>query len=66
MAFPDALYFSVVTLSTIGYGDVVPVAPAARLLASIQSLMGLLLLLFGFAEILDVARTHGRGRRKGE
>jgi voltage-gated potassium channel len=66
MAFPDALYFSVITLSTIGYGDVVPVAPAARLLASIQSLMGLLLLLFGFAEILDVARTHGRSGRHGE
>lgn len=66
MAFPDALYFSVVTLSTIGYGDVVPVAPAARLLASIQSMMGLLLLLFGFAEILDVARTQGRGRRRDE
>lgn len=59
MSFPEALYFSVVTLSTIGYGDVVPVAPAARLLAAIQSVCGLLLLLFGFAEMLHVGHEHG-------
>ncbi len=59
VSFPEALYFSVVTLSTIGYGDIVPVAPAARALASIQSVMGLLLLLFGFAEILRVGRERG-------
>jgi voltage-gated potassium channel len=59
MSFPEALYFSVVTLSTIGYGDVVPIAPAARLLAAIQSVAGLLLLLFGFAEILRVGHEHG-------
>jgi voltage-gated potassium channel len=64
MAFPDALYFSVVTLSTIGYGDVVPVGPAARLLASIQSVMGLLLLLFGFNEILRVGREHDSDRQR--
>ncbi|WP_291296107.1 potassium channel family protein [Elioraea sp.] len=62
MSFPDALYFSVVTLSTIGYGDVVPVGPAARMLASIQSVMGLLLLLFGFNEILRVGREHDGDR----
>lgn len=63
MGFPEALYFSVVTLSTIGYGDIVPVAPAARVLAAIQSVAGLLLLLFGFAEILRVGHDQaGRER----
>jgi voltage-gated potassium channel len=59
MSFPEALYFSVVTLSTIGYGDIVPVVPAARVLAAIQSVCGLLLLLFGFAEILRVGHDQG-------
>lgn len=56
MTFAEALYFSVVTLSTIGYGDVVPFAPAARTLASIEAILGVLLLLFGFAEIMSASR----------
>lgn len=56
MTFAEALYFSVVTLSTIGYGDVVPHAPAARALASIEAILGVLLLLFGFAEIMSASR----------
>lgn len=56
MSFSEALYFSVVTLSTIGYGDVVPVGPAARTVASIQTVLGVLLLLFGFAEIMRASR----------
>jgi voltage-gated potassium channel len=56
MSFAEALYFSVVTLSTIGYGDIVPFAPAARAIASIQAILGVLLLLFGFAEIMSASR----------
>ena len=32
----DALYFTVVTLGTVGYGDVHPVGQAARLIATTQ------------------------------
>ena len=34
------LYFSVVTLTTLGYGDVLPVSPAARALAQIEAVVG--------------------------
>ncbi len=34
------LYFSFVTLTTVGYGDIVPVAPAARSLAALEALVG--------------------------
>jgi len=34
------LYFSFVTLTTVGYGDIVPVAPAARSLAAFEALVG--------------------------
>ncbi|MGF1470068.1 MAG: potassium channel family protein [Sandaracinaceae bacterium] len=33
-------YFSFVTLTTLGYGDIVPVAPAARTLAVLEAVIG--------------------------
>ena len=33
-------YFSLVTLSTLGYGDITPVTPLARSLASIEAVIG--------------------------
>ena len=50
--FSDALHFSVVTMATVGYGDIQPIDDGVRLLAAIQILVGQLLLLFGFAEIM--------------
>lgn len=38
------LYFSVITFSTIGYGDLSPASPFARVLVSIESIAGALLL----------------------
>ena len=35
-------YFSYVTLTTLGYGDIVPVAPLARSLAVVEALTGVL------------------------
>ncbi len=51
LSFGEALYFSVITLSTVGYGDIVPDGQLVRLLASAEVIIGLLLLLFGFGEI---------------
>jgi hypothetical protein len=36
------LYFSFVTLSTVGYGDITPVSRAARWLAAMEAMTGLL------------------------
>ena len=41
--FLDAVYFSAVTYSTVGYGDMVPVGPV-RFLAGTESLVGLVLI----------------------
>ncbi len=65
LSFPEALHFSVVTLSTVGYGDIVPMSTLARTLAAIEVVLGTLLLLFGVSEILAHAKDRGRLRRHG-
>jgi hypothetical protein len=41
---PDAIYFSFVTLATLGYGDIVPVTPIARGYAVFEAVFGQLYL----------------------
>jgi hypothetical protein len=36
-----SLYFSFITLSTVGYGDIAPVTKAARMLAAMEAVVGL-------------------------
>lgn len=43
----DALYFCIVTMCTIGYGDITPTTPAAKLFSCVFVLVG-----FGFIDIL--------------
>jgi voltage-gated potassium channel len=51
LEFSEAIYFSMVTLSTIGYGDIVPVTPLAQTFVMLEVMFGVVLLLFAFAEI---------------
>ena len=39
--FIDALYFAVVTLATIGYGDIVPTTELGRIITIISAVMGI-------------------------
>ncbi|WP_424814000.1 potassium channel family protein [Roseococcus sp. YIM B11640] len=61
LTFPEALHFSIATLSTVGYGDIQPADDGIRLLAAAEIILGQLLLLFGFAEIM---RSHGGERQE--
>jgi len=49
----DLWYFSMVTLTTLGYGDIAPLAPVAKSLAVVEAVTGQLIL------VILVARTVG-------
>ncbi|MEZ5667025.1 MAG: potassium channel family protein [Alphaproteobacteria bacterium] len=66
MTFAECLYFSVVTLSTVGYGDIVPASDSARLIVSLQVVLGAVLVLIGVSEILNYARNRGSGPHGGD
>jgi voltage-gated potassium channel Kch len=38
----ELLYFSLVTLSTIGYGDIVPLSGTARIVTALEGVTGVL------------------------
>ncbi len=65
VAFSDAMYFSVVTLSTVGYGDILPVSEPIRMIALIEVIFGVTLLLVGFSEIMSYSREVEARRRGG-
>lgn len=60
ITFPESLYFSLMTLSTVGYGDIAPASSAIRLIAAAEIVSGILLLLFGFNEIFSFSRSRER------
>ena len=47
-------YFSFVTMTTLGYGDITPVSPAARTLAWMQALVGQLYLAITIAGLVGI------------
>ena len=60
----DAIYFSFVTLATLGYGDLVPVSGVARGLAVIEAVSGQLFLAVMIARLVSShVQTAGGGKR---
>ena len=60
IGFSESMYFSIITLSTVGYGDIIPHSDVVRVIMAVQIIWGVLLLLFGFSEIISYSRGHGR------
>ena len=52
------IYFSYTTLTTVGYGDVLPVAPWARTLANLQGIIGVLYIAIMMARLVGVYSQH--------
>ena len=64
LSFAEALYFSVITMATVGYGDIVPEGAPVRALSAVEVVIGVLLLLFGFREIMQARDVGGRRPRR--
>ena len=65
--FPDEadlwsslIYFSFVTLTTLGYGDILPVAPIARILAGLEAAVGVLFIAVMVGSIVGSYRRRKR------
>lgn len=54
----DFIYFSFVTLTTLGYGDMSPVSPVARTLAWFEAVFGQLYLAVTIARLVSLEVTH--------
>ena len=58
-SYLDALYFSVISLATIGYGDLTPTTPTAKLFTIFYVINGIVILLALFDRIRVVRlRQH--------
>jgi ion channel len=55
------VYFSFVTLTTVGYGDILPVRPAARSLAMLEAVVGPLYIAILLARLVSLAMAPGTG-----
>ena len=65
--FSQYLYFSFVTMSTLGYGDMVPVNPIAKSLVIFQGMIGLLYPVIMIARLVSMEVEHsGRLLRERE
>ena len=56
---PDMLdYFSLITLSTVGYGDIVPLSPSACFLSALEGVVGQLFLAIMLARMVGLYIAH--------
>jgi len=53
--FPEFLYYSYVTLTTLGFGDITPVSPVAKTLSFMQAIIGQLYLTIMVAGLVGKA-----------
>jgi voltage-gated potassium channel Kch len=59
----DALYFTVVTLATVGYGDITPAGQGARALVTVQILLNVTLIATSFRVLSRLASEREAERR---
>jgi len=62
-SFADFIYFSFVTQTTLGYGDMVPLGPVAKSFVIFQGMTGMLYPVIIIARLITLEVEHSRQRR---
>jgi len=57
--FTDALYLTIITVATVGYGDMVPHHPAGKLLTVVLVLVGVSFVMYMFSKIVEAMVEGG-------
>jgi voltage-gated potassium channel Kch len=60
--FADAAYYSFVTLTTLGYGDISPVAPIARFLVYMEAIFGVFYMAILVASLVGISASKIQSR----
>ncbi|MBN8596057.1 MAG: two pore domain potassium channel family protein [Planctomycetes bacterium] len=61
-----SLYFSFITLNTVGYGDIVPISPFARMLAMLESTTGLFYMALMVARLVSLYTSEATEARAAQ
>ena len=56
--FADAAYFSFVTLTTLGYGDILPILPIAKVLAYLEAIVGVFYMAIVVSSLVSSSREQ--------
>ncbi|PJA30729.1 MAG: potassium channel protein [Zetaproteobacteria bacterium CG_4_9_14_3_um_filter_53_7] len=59
-AFPDGLWWAFVTLTTVGYGDIVPITAGGRIVAVITMIFGIMVYSLVVANLTVFLEQYGR------
>ncbi|MBE9224947.1 two pore domain potassium channel family protein [Phormidium sp. LEGE 05292] len=61
----DLLYFSYITLTTVGYGDITPVTSIARVLANLEAIVGIMYPAIYISRLVGIY-SNEQGKSSGE
>lgn len=64
--YASLLYYSFVTLCSVGYGDVVPLTPAARMLATAEAVVGQFYMAILVARLVSLHLEQSRRKQSAE
>ncbi|HEB81989.1 MAG TPA: two pore domain potassium channel family protein [Gammaproteobacteria bacterium] len=62
--FSEAAYYSFVTITTLGYGDITPVAPLARFLAYMEAVIGVFYMAILVASLIGLGINKAQKRNQ--
>ena len=64
-SIPESIYWAIVTITTVGYGDIAPVTPTGKFIASVIMLMGYSIIAVPTGILTTEIALMARSEKKG-